>query len=176
MKVLGVDEIFGVEFGFLLDHPESTTNDLTNLQTHFTDRPTAMASRSVSIKCLRLSASASPSYAFLQLAPARSISTKSAFHPPLDFLLPNVAIQKQRPGYKSVITSPRTQRGFSSSQSRRATVTVVNPRKDDDGNQMTIEITPRASNVSLRSSGLQEPAVTELCPALERNNGERLES
>lgn len=105
-----------------------------------------MASRSVSKKCLRFSVSGSLSDAFLKLTSSRSISSKSAFHPPLDFLLPNAAIKKLPPGRTSFITSPRTPRTFYTSELRRATNTVVNPRKDDDGNEMTIEITPRASN------------------------------
>lgn len=111
-----------------------------------------MASRTLSTKCLRLSAAGSPSHTFLNLAPTRSISTKPAFQAPLDFLLPIAAQRKLYYGCTSFITSPKntnTPRTFYSAPSRRATVAIVNPKKDDDGNDMTIDITPRASTVSL---------------------------
>jgi iron-sulfur cluster assembly accessory protein len=41
----------------------------------------------------------------------------------------------------------QTARGFNSSAARSATVAIYNPQKDDNGNDMGIQITPRASNV-----------------------------
>jgi len=45
----------------------------------------------------------------------------------------------------STAIAPR--RLFSTSPRPRQTEVVLNPRKDDDGNDLTLEITPRAANV-----------------------------
>jgi len=46
-------------------------------------------------------------------------------------------------------TQHRThKRAFSSSSFRCATHTIFNPQKDEDGNEMKLEITPRAAKVS----------------------------
>jgi hypothetical protein len=42
-----------------------------------------------------------------------------------------------------------TVRHFSSTGSRAATVVLQNPRKDEDGNEMAIEISERAAKVGL---------------------------
>lgn len=68
----------------------------------------------------------------------------------LDFLIPSIptvaprSILRQAP--RSISKLP-TSRSFTAS-AVRATTAIYNPRKDDDGNDMTIEITPRAANVS----------------------------
>ncbi|KAG0648357.1 Iron-sulfur assembly 2 [Hyphodiscus hymeniophilus] len=81
--------------------------------------------------------------AFLHLAPGRYFQTT----PPLDFLLPSISTPVRR-GLPSKQSLSKTQqsRAFKSSSIRRATSAVVNPKKDDDGNDMSVEITPRASN------------------------------
>jgi hypothetical protein len=43
--------------------------------------------------------------------------------------------------------TPMSVRQFSVSSTREATVCVQNPLKDDDGNDMILEITPRAAKV-----------------------------
>ncbi|KAK6851492.1 hypothetical protein PG995_011617 [Apiospora arundinis] len=43
-------------------------------------------------------------------------------------------------------TTPTTIRAFSSTSARPMTQAIYNPQKDDDGNDMVLEITPRAAN------------------------------
>ncbi|KAB2575999.1 Iron-sulfur assembly protein 2 [Lasiodiplodia theobromae] len=80
-----------------------------------------------------------------------AVSSASATVPPtplLDFLAPSI-----RSGYAtSIRQTPRLRpvkpdvavRGFSTSASRRAA--VLNPRTDEDGNEMVVGITPRAAH------------------------------
>lgn len=88
-------------------------------------------------------ASAPAARTFFQLAHQRA-------PPMLDFLIPSIptvaprSILRQAP--RSISKLP-TSRSFTAS-AVRATTAIYNPRKDDDGNDMTIEITPRAANVS----------------------------
>ncbi|RCI16659.1 hypothetical protein L249_3292 [Ophiocordyceps polyrhachis-furcata BCC 54312] len=78
----------------------------------------------------------------------------------LDFLFPRGAVRARglhtasRPRLKisrsgdlsADIASPRLQhRSFVASATRNATKCVLHPRKDDDGNDMKLEITPRAA-------------------------------
>lgn len=70
----------------------------------------------------------------------------------LDFLMPPQA--RRAPEYPSQLSreqpaSAKTQcRRISTSSPRQATIVAANPRKDDEGNDMVVDITPRASNVS----------------------------
>merc|ERR1712098_955530 len=84
--------------------------------------------------------------AFLQLAPQRYLHTSS---PVLDFLLPSVTYPAQNRLADSQLPSRQqnvTRKNFSSSSRLQATTAIFNPRDDDDGTPMHIEITPRASN------------------------------
>lgn len=103
-----------------------------------------MACRSITKGC---SKSLSSAHVFLQVAPRRSFQT--APQPVLDFLLPNTSPTPTRSirTRKQAFRKPQNTRTFASSAARRATIVVVNPKQDDDGNDMTVEITPRASNV-----------------------------
>ena len=92
---------------------------------------------------------------YLQLQQGQACtSSRRSFHTPtplyLDFLAPSwrcrgsQSVASQRP--KSVPVLPRIQtRALSATPSRR-TIAVSNPRKDDEGNDMTISITPRAAH------------------------------
>ncbi|KFY62829.1 hypothetical protein V497_02235 [Pseudogymnoascus sp. VKM F-4516 (FW-969)] len=80
---------------------------------------------------------------FFQLAHQRNAP------PMLDFLLPSIptsaaprsAFQHTPRSFSKVASS----RPFTAS-AMRATTAIYNPRKDDEGNDMTIEITPRAAD------------------------------
>ncbi|PSS18691.1 hypothetical protein M430DRAFT_101936 [Amorphotheca resinae ATCC 22711] len=95
------------------------------------------------------SSSSSAARAFLQLAPRRCFHNAPP-QPLLDFLLPSLPSPALQHARLNKPLSSRTQnaprRAFTTSPVRRHTSAVFNPRKDDDGNDMTVEITPRASN------------------------------
>ncbi|KAH7393207.1 hypothetical protein BKA64DRAFT_709559 [Cadophora sp. MPI-SDFR-AT-0126] len=108
-----------------------------------------MASRCIARSCSQFATSTPSSAAaraFLQLAPQRSLHTSS---PVLDFLLPSVPLPARHRVAESRISLRQqnlTRRTFTCSSRRQATTAIFNPRDDDDGNPMHIEITPRASN------------------------------
>ncbi|KAI9052244.1 hypothetical protein LZ554_003601 [Drepanopeziza brunnea f. sp. 'monogermtubi'] len=108
-----------------------------------------MASRSVARSCSQLanSAPSSAARAFLQLAPLRSLYNAP---PVLDFLAPSIpftALQSNRTAnYTSARRQIHAKRAFTSSSRQQATRAIYNPRNDDDGLPMDVEITPRASN------------------------------
>jgi len=109
-----------------------------------------MASRSVVRSCSHLSSclASSPARAFLQVGPWREY--RVAPLPLFDFLTPGLSpttlkISSKVP-YISAKQSQAGIRNFSSSAKRRHTSAILNPKQDDDGSEMTIEITPRASN------------------------------
>lgn len=112
-----------------------------------------MASRCTRIarSCSQLSPPTSSSAArtFLQLAP-RSYLHSGPPPPILDFLLPSISSSlKVRGGvaFDCPFVGPKTQRGFASSSKHYNTTTIFNPRQDEDGGEMKVEITHRASNV-----------------------------
>lgn len=108
-----------------------------------------MAAHPIARGCPRLATShiSSAARVFLQLSPRRSFHNSSG--PLLDFLLPSVSPRRI---FHNTSSLPSTElhvsgkRGFTTSAVRRHTSAVFNPRKDEDGNDMTVEITPRASN------------------------------
>ncbi|KAF4628792.1 hypothetical protein G7Y89_g9366 [Cudoniella acicularis] len=104
-----------------------------------------MATRPLARSCSQLSAS-SPARAFLQLAPRRHLN--SAPPPVLDFLLPRSTGYCSSLANRNISARPRREekRAFTSSVARRETSTILNPKKDDNGYDMQIDITPRASN------------------------------
>lgn len=108
-----------------------------------------MAARSVTRSCLRFKNgySTSAARAFLLVSSRRQLHSAPA--PLLDFLVPSAG---SSPAYVQYQRDLRTRglrsRGFTSCAVQR-TSAIVNPRKDDDGNDMIVEITPRASNVCL---------------------------
>ena len=111
-----------------------------------------MAAHPIARGCHRLATSyvSSAARAFLQLAPRRSFHNSSG--PLLDFLLPNVSPRRILHDLSSLPSTKlhvSGKQGFTTSAVRRHTSAVFNPRKDEDGNDMTVEITPRASNVRM---------------------------
>ncbi|KAI9846765.1 MAG: [4Fe-4S] proteins maturation [Sclerophora amabilis] len=90
--------------------------------------------------------------------------TSSPPSPLLDFLVPAHAKLSNFPTFSSrrspaVSVHSICRRAFSASRSRRLAA-VRNPRKDEEGNEMTIEISPRASH------RLQEIMATDENPSL----------
>lgn len=78
-----------------------------------------------------------------------STSATSPTTPLLDFLAPSIRSRNvqslRRPARIQSVENSFAPRTFSSSTSRRAA--VLNPRKDEDGNEMVVGITPRAAHV-----------------------------
>lgn len=112
----------------------------------------AMAARTISRSCLQLSHEAPASRAFLRIVSQRPLHTTPIF----DFLAPGIAQPAfQRAGRRNIpfqeSSSGISRRDFTTSRTSRATAAIHNPKKDDDGNDMHIEITPRASNVGFAS-------------------------
>ncbi|KAL3425593.1 Iron-sulfur cluster assembly 2-like protein, mitochondrial [Phlyctema vagabunda] len=105
-----------------------------------------MATRRFTQSCMRQGSSSSTSAArcFLQLASRRSVHTTP---PPLfDFLAPSIPRSAIPRLYARRNVEVRGMpRSFSSSSLWR-TKAIVNPKQDDDGKDMLVEITPRASN------------------------------
>ncbi|KAH8600862.1 hypothetical protein B0O99DRAFT_609667 [Bisporella sp. PMI_857] len=108
-----------------------------------------MACRSLSRSCSHISTPAFSSTArgFLQLASQRHLHTL----PIPDFLIPSITSTYNHHGRNLIPKSSikcqyAISRSFTASSARRETRAIVNPRQDDDGMDMTIEITPRASN------------------------------
>lgn len=74
-----------------------------------------------------------------------------------DFLLPSIYFKKAEKysGIFSKLISIQStdgspcKRHFSSSVPNCAVIVTANPRKDDDGNEMIVDITPRAANVHI---------------------------
>ena len=83
----------------------------------------------------------------------------------LDFLVPSLRYQKKpfatspnsplfHQSSEARNTAPYTQRLFSTSPIWRAVVVTANPRKDENGNEMVIDITPRAAKVNLQPASI----------------------
>ncbi|CAL3965989.1 unnamed protein product [Diplocarpon coronariae] len=108
-----------------------------------------MASQCIPRSCSHIinSSPSSAARAFLKLAPQRQLHRSFRV---LGFLAPSALFVARRSGLEESIHSPRShlqaKRNFASSQNRRATSAIYNPRNDDDGSPMEVEITPRASN------------------------------
>ncbi|KAH8821563.1 hypothetical protein F5884DRAFT_768326 [Xylogone sp. PMI_703] len=106
----------------------------------------SIVARSISRSCLQAAngSSTSAARAFLLVSARRQLHSSST--PVFDFLVPNITSRIASNGYRAnTISQVPHCRGFASSSSRM-TSAVINPRKDDDGNDMTVQITPRASN------------------------------
>lgn len=107
-----------------------------------------MAARCITRNSSRLTVStpSSAAQAFLHLAPRRYLHNAP---PVLDFLLPSFPCPVRHAWAENSPSSKRrasTKRSFTSTSRRQATAAIFNPRKDDDGKDMNIEITSRAAN------------------------------
>lgn len=121
-----------------------------------------MASRALSRKCLHLSHHAPAADVFLHVASRRSVHTQ----PVLEFLAPRFDQRSLRRVCRLIggswpggsITACRA---FSGTHGRRATVAILNPKKDEDGHEMVVDITPRASKVcQIRTAQpMQNPSI-----------------
>lgn len=109
-----------------------------------------MAARCITRSCsqFQLVASNKPcaARAFLQLSPPPLHNQASTPISLLDFLVPRFS-RSSTGTFRTVPASVQKTRPFTSSAIRQQTAAVVNPKKDEDGNEMNIEITRRASNV-----------------------------
>lgn len=108
-----------------------------------------MAARCITRSCSRLSGTttSSAAQAFVQLAPRKCIQNTP---PVLDFLLPSVPVTAFRYGWVKRPTSRRQflqTRTFASSARQQQTKAIFNPRKDDNGEVINIEILPGAVEV-----------------------------
>jgi hypothetical protein len=109
----------------------------------------SMAASTLSRRCLQSSFPVPSAGAFLRVA-RRSRQVPS---PIFDFLAPREISTASFVGptshvrYRPSKPLKAARRLFSISSARRGTVAVYNPKKDDDGNDMHVEITPRASKV-----------------------------
>lgn len=99
--------------------------------------------RTPEMASIRCSSASSAARSFLAVASRSHATTRPAANP-LEFLLPRCALAATMPAF-----APRAvpMRSFSISATRQATVCVRNPVKDEDGKEMTMEITPRAAKV-----------------------------
>ena len=136
-----------------------------------------MATRCATRGCSQLGASTSAARAFVQLTPPRHLHTAPL--PVLDFLLPNISPCIGRNG-SPVRQRPRSlkdaKRSFVSSSRRRQTSAIFNPRQDEDGNDMSVEITPRASNVNLTSTCVYVKIADTMNLAPQRDHVSRFKS
>ncbi len=128
--------------------------ELENLNQYHYHRIMAVRCISRSSSQLTASTPSSAARAFLQITSRRYLSSTPP--PVLDFLLPSVPASAIRYSWTSenIVTRSRVPAGraFSSSTRRQQTTAIYNPKQDDDGNPMQIEITPRASNVRYPAS------------------------
>jgi hypothetical protein len=95
--------------------------------------------------CIRRCALAPPSTgrSFVKLASQRSFAST----PILDFLAPSVAPHTRKQAAWRPSQRAASARDFSISSIKRETKVIYNPRQDEDGEDMNIEITPRAATV-----------------------------
>ena len=134
-------------------HP-STLQIFVGAAAPASNNPTMAATRSLSFH-LRSSNSAPAARAFLQIASRRPLLV-------LDFLAPAAASQHATPTTPLYSLPRSASRLFSTSPTRKQTIAIRNPRQDEYGKEMSVEITPRASSVSYKKPAF--PCTSELRP------------
>ncbi|KJZ73780.1 hypothetical protein HIM_06898 [Hirsutella minnesotensis 3608] len=120
----------------------------------------------VSFRCAN---SASAARSFIQIA-NRGYSVSATRTPvALEFLVPRSyrnPASRRAPSYRAncklpaSLSRPFQRRTFSASISRNATKVTLNPRQDEDGNEMMLEITPRAAKVSSIAERFRDTRLT----------------
>ena len=86
------------------------------------------------------------------------------FEPFPEFFVPSLSEKRTHPLYHCIRSSRSStlcgqlKRHFSQSPSSKAVAVTINPRKDEDGNEMLIDITSRAATVSDPTTSLDKCA------------------
>ena len=129
----------------------------------------------IAFRAARPRSQVSPSLFFERARATRRPSSTLHRPPATTTTYPLPASQLSRKNALSSSTAAPKPRSFSTTAGARATVTRHNPRKDDDGNEMTIEISERAAEVgyTIRSMNCFATALLTVHIAPEGNHVRR---
>ena len=129
----------------------------------------------IAFRAARPRSQVSPSLFFERARATRRPASTLHRRPATTTTHPLPASQLCRKTALSSSTAAPKPRSFSTTAGARATVTRHNPRKDDDGNEMTIEISERAAEVgyTIRSMNCFATTLLTVYIAPERNHVRR---